>query len=316
MQDAPGISIVLVNWNSKDDLRQCLQSLAAQTERDFEVIVVDNGSTDGSLEMVRDEFGSVRLIAAGENLGFAEGCNRGIEQARGAWVAMLNNDTVAQPNWVAELRRVADGAAADVGVLQARLLFKHDPGRTNSTGVLVFSGGEFVDRDYDAPVRPDDAGGEIFCASAGAALYRRAMLDAVRLETGYFDRTFFMYYEDVDLGWRCRLGGWSAHYLPAATVHHAFHGSAARRGNDFVRRHCFRNRVRVLCKNASWSYVLGCMPRLLSEFAWYLLRVGPSAFRDYAAAWRDGVAQRGAVSRISRVLRRDVERRWVSRRAA
>src|SRR4051794_19685469 len=102
-----GISVVIVNWNSKDDLLECLESLRAQTDQDFEAIVVDNGSADGSCEAVRSGYPEARLVEAGANLGFAEGCNRGIEVARGAWIATLNNDAIADPRWIEILRAAA-----------------------------------------------------------------------------------------------------------------------------------------------------------------------------------------------------------------
>ena len=96
-RDPSGISVVIVNWNSREALGDCLRALEAQTDRAFETVVVDNGSSDGSQEMVRGQFARVVLLEAGENLGFAEGCNRGIERASGAWIATLNNDTIAHP---------------------------------------------------------------------------------------------------------------------------------------------------------------------------------------------------------------------------
>src|SRR5713101_5004470 len=116
-----------------------------------------------------------------------------------------------------------------VGMLQSRIVFKQRPDQTNSTGVLLFRNGTIVDRAYEKSVRADESVEEIFCVSAGAALYRRAMLEDIRLASGFFDRTFFMYFEDVDLGWRGRLAGWSAVYVPSARVLHAFQGSSSRR---------------------------------------------------------------------------------------
>ena len=108
------LSIVIVNWNSRDDLRACLESLAAQTYRDLEILVVDNGSTDGSAAMVSASFPACRLLAQPGNIGFAEGCNRGIEAATGEWVATLNNDCVAEPGWAQAIVEAAAARARDV----------------------------------------------------------------------------------------------------------------------------------------------------------------------------------------------------------
>ena len=125
LQDQPfGISVVVVNWNSKRNLADCLESLSSQTDGAFEVVVVDNGSSDGSVELVRAEHPKVTLVAARENLGFAEGCNRGIEVATQPWIATLNNDAVADPHWIAQLRAAARTGAAHLGMIQSRIVFR------------------------------------------------------------------------------------------------------------------------------------------------------------------------------------------------
>jgi GT2 family glycosyltransferase len=139
------------------------------------------------------------------------------------------------------------------------------------------------------------------------------MLEELRLPTGYFDRSFFMYFEDVDLGWRARLAGWEAAYVPSATVFHAFHGSAKRKGRRFVELHCRRNRVRMALKNGSPSLVARMLPKAVRDVFWAARVDGIHAFRDFAQAARDGVRQRRAVTRRSRAERREVERRWVVR---
>jgi GT2 family glycosyltransferase len=307
-------SVVIVNWNSRDDLRACLKGLTRQTDRDFETIVVDNGSHDDSVAMVRSEFPNAILIEAGENLGFAEGCNVGIARASGDWVVTLNNDAEPALDWLAKLREAIDAGGPELGMVQSKILFRDRPDHTNSTGVFIGPNGYFVDRGFDQPVCADEVIEEIFCASAGAAAYRKSMLNQVCLATGYFDRTFFMYFEDVDLGWRARLSGWSAVYAPASIVYHAFHGSAARRGKRFVTVHCARNRVRLLLKNASVSYIVRALPRLVSDFTASLFYERTAALSEFFRAARDGLRQRKLVARITRCERDAVEKRWVVRR--
>jgi GT2 family glycosyltransferase len=313
--DGAGISVLIVNWNACDDLRGCLRSLYSQTDRDFEVVVVDNGSADASLAMVRSEFPEVKLLEAGENLGFAEGCNRGMEVVSKPWVFALNNDTRLHPDAIASLRRAALSAGPRLGMLQARILFMDQPHLTNSTGVLLRSDGVFIDRDFAAPLRQGDVQQPIFCVSAGAALYRRAMLEAVRLPTGVFDRSFFMYFEDVDLGWRCRLAGWEAEYVPAALVYHRFHGSTTRQRHAFVATHCHANKVRTLLKNASLRYIAKVLPVVLVFDVMPLFRHQKGAALGLLGkALRDGWEQRVLVRQLSCQSRRDIERRWVVRK--
>ena len=307
-----GISVLIVNWNGCDDLRRCLASLAAQSDPDFEVLVVDNGSRDLSCAMLHQEFPAVRLCAAGENLGFAEGCNRGLQAGVRPWVFMLNNDTRLDPGAIAALRAAARAGGPALGMLQARIVLMDRPELTNSTGILVRRDGGFIDRDFAAPLRPDDQPQEIFCVSAGAALYRRAMLEAVRLPTGVFDRDFFMYYEDVDLGWRCRLAGWTAEYVPAALVYHRFQGSASRQKRAFVASHCHANKVRTLLKNASLRYLGSVLPRvLLSDILPLFRHRRLAALGLLKAAVRDGLRQRPLVSQLAHEARHAIERQWV-----
>lgn len=313
MSDPFAISIVIVNWNSKDDLAGCLRALEAQTDRDFTTIVVDNGSHDGSVAMLRADFPWVRLIEAGENLGFAEGANRGIDVCTTPWVATLNNDTVVDPRWIEELRRAAKAGGARLGMLQSRVVFQRDPTRTNSTGVLLYRDGSAEDRDFNRPARDDDPADEVFCPTAGAALYRRAMLEETRLPSGFFDRTFFMYFEDVDLGWRCRLAGWEARYVPSAKVLHAFQASTKRQRKAFLELHCRRNRVRMLLKNGSIAFVARTLPETLSQLADTIIHEGFNVLPSYARAFIDGARQRREVEAITKVDRRAIEKRWVTR---
>jgi GT2 family glycosyltransferase len=307
------ISVLIVNWNSRDDLADCLDSLAAQTDRDFETVVVDNGSSDGSPEMVRERFPWVVLEATGENLGFAEGCNRGIARATGQWIATLNNDAVAHARWLEELRTAAARGGTRLGMLQSRLVFKRHPDRTNSTGVVLEPNGKAYDRDFDAPVRPSDVVEEIFCPTAGAALYRRQMLEQTRLPSGYFDRTFFMFYEDVDLGWRCRLAGWEAWYVPSALVYHAFHGSADRHGDGFVVRQCRTNSLRFMLKNGSLYALVRAAPWALGWLAKSMRTRGLGGARELGRAARDALRERPLVGAMAVRPRREVEARWLGK---
>jgi GT2 family glycosyltransferase len=305
------LSVVVVNWNSRADLEACLESLRAQTHRPIEVVVIDNASTDGSVEMVRSRFPEVRLLAQAENLGFAEACNVGIDATTGPWVAMLNNDATAEPRWAEALVEVATGAAPSCGMLQSLMLFQRAPGNVNSTGIELTRSGGGRDRGEGAP-RPTRLDlEEIFCPTAGAAAYRRAMLEAVRLPVGYFDRDHFCYYEDMDLGWRSRLAGWSALYVPASVVLHRYHGSTARRGRSWLVVTSRTNRLRTLVKNASWRFVVATSPHSVADIARVLWYGRASAAVGLVRAVRAGVAQRDRVSELSTVPRAEVERAWV-----
>lgn len=307
------VSVVIVSWNGREDLRHCLGALRHQSDTAFDIIVVDNGSSDDTLAMLQRDFPEVRVIAVGRNTGFAAGCNRGIEAADADWVATLNPDTRAEADWIAEMKRHAAEAEDDVGMLASHLLFLDQPGIINSRGLSLTRSAQGVDRDYDQPDGGSYRVDSVFCPTAGAAFYRRDMLDGVRGPHGYFDETFFMYGEDLDLGWRCRLAGWAAQYVPTAVVHHRFQASARQRGANFAAQQVRRNRLRWLLKNGSWGLIVRNAGHLLYDGFAGLRLGGVSAIPAFFTALRDGLAQRGHVSRLATVKRRALERDWVGR---
>jgi GT2 family glycosyltransferase len=308
------LSVIVVNWNLRDELAACLDSLRLQTHDDVEVIVVDNGSHDGSAELVRSQYPECKLLSETENLGFAEGCNRGIAVATGEWLAMLNNDAVADPHWAAELVRAAESGPPQLGMLQSLMLFKERPDTINSTGIELSKNGSGRDRQEGLPRRSGHEQEEIFCCCAGAAAYRRAMLEQIKLSSGYFDRTHFMYYEDLDLGWRARLSGWSASYVPDSVVFHRWHGSSERHGRAWLVAISRTNRIRTLLKNASWPFIISIGFKLIGaslELLWFARARGPVTL--YRAV-TTSLASRKAVTALSTEDRRSVETKWLTRR--
>lgn len=307
------LSVVIVNWNSREELRACLSSLKSQTHQDLEIIIVDNGSSDGSAEMVSADFPQCRLIRQTENLGFAEGCNRGIEAATGPWIAMLNNDCVADSNWARALVEAAGHAHPTCGMLQSLLLFLDRPTTINSTGIELTAHGAGRDRDRDRSRTTAEVltAQPIFCPTAGAAAYRRTMLDAIRLSTGYFDRDYFMYLEDLDLGWRARLAGWSAQFVPDSIAFHKWHGSSDRHSRAWLTTTVRINRIRTLLKNASFRF----MAKTITQYSFEVieeLQHGrlQMAGRLARVVWRS-LALRSTVSAMARVDRGELEREWV-----
>jgi hypothetical protein len=216
----PLVSVVIVNFNGKKFLNDCLSSLIRQTFRDFEVIVVDNGSSDSSVDFIRERYPSVILVETGKNLGFAGGTNAGIRIAQGAFIFTLNNDTIADPHLIEEIVKpmLADPR---VGMCGTKMVFPD--GRINSTAICFSRSGAAWDRGRGEPDHGQyDTPEEIFGPCAGAALYRRAMMDDV----GLFDEDFFLFMEDVDLAFRGRLAGWTCRFVPAAQVVHIQGGTS------------------------------------------------------------------------------------------
>jgi GT2 family glycosyltransferase len=218
----PQVSVVIPNWNGRRWLPECLRSLAAQTRAPDEVIVVDNGSGDGSLAYLRAEHPAVRVLAQGRNTGFAYAANRGIEAARGHLVALVNTDVVFPPEWLERMAAALDRQPTAASAA-CKMLSLEDP-------AVVYDAGDVLRRDGACDQRGRfcrddgrfDQPGEVFGACAGAAMYRREAVVGV----GAFDERFFAYLEDVDLALRLRLRGWTCAYEPVVCWH-AGEGSSA-----------------------------------------------------------------------------------------
>jgi hypothetical protein len=252
------VAVIILNWNGRRFLETCLSSVSAQTYRDVEVVLVDNGSSDGSVSFVRERFPHVRLIANEGNRGFAAANNQAMRATDSEFVVTLNNDTEVSPDWLDELVRAAD-TGPRVGACASRMLFAHRPTMINSAGIALdragiawdWRGGELDDPQEREPV-------EVFGACAGAALYRRSMLD----EIGLFDEDFFAYLEDVDLAWRAQWAGWRALSVPTARVLH-YHSGTSVEGSPFKNRLLGRNKVWLIAKNYPWPHVLWHLPLIL-----------------------------------------------------
>lgn len=307
------LSIIIVAWNNRTELKDCLDSLKSQLMQGFEIVVIDNCSNDGTAEMVKKDFPEVLIEMMESNLGFAEGCNRGLEIARGEWLCTLNSDAVAGFDWIEKICAAINQADSDVGMFQSKVLFRKNPNRINSTGIVLLATGSSGDRDFNAPDAVDDNVKEIFVPSASAAVYRKKMLMEARLESGVFDRTFFMYSEDLDLGWRCRLLGWKALFLPEARVLHGYQSSSKKWGNKWADLQCRKNRIRALLKNGSVLFLITAFPKTVYDLLIGLRYSGFTTFSGFFKAVQDGLKQRKEVTRMLQVSRRKVEKKWVTR---
>ena len=215
----PEVSVVIVTWNGRRYLDACLRAVEAQQGVRAEVILVDNGSTDGSAEFVRTRFPRVRVIALADNRGFAGGNNAGAREARADYVAFLNNDTVADSSWLRALRAGID-LTSGTALVTSRIVYMHDPGVVDSAGDGLFRWGGAYKRHHGEPAGLAAVAAEVFGVCGGACLIPKEVFD----ELGGFDDDFFASHEDVDLSYRARLRGYRCRYIPDAVVRH--HGSA------------------------------------------------------------------------------------------
>jgi GT2 family glycosyltransferase len=265
----PLVSVIVVNWNGLSFLDDCLASLERQTWPRREYIVVDNGSTDGSAERIRswaERLPDARAIFLTENTGFCRANNLAVAEARGEWLALLNNDAIAEPDWLQELMLYGDEARR-VGMLASKILFCEPPGVIDKAGHLIYWDGQnrgrgTMEKDSGQYAQPE----EILWPDACAALYHRRLFE----ETGGFDETFFAYGDDADLGMRARLLGWKAWYVPTAVVHHR-HSATAGAYSPLKVMLVERNRLLLAVKNFPMSLLLQNPYWTLRRFAWNAL---------------------------------------------
>jgi len=220
----PEISVIVVNWNGRHFLNDCLSGLRRQTFRDFETILVDNGSDDGSVEHVRQHFPEVRLLALDSNQGFTGGNIAGYELARGNLIVLLNNDTEAHPQWLESIYR-GSISYPDAGSFASKMMYFDNRKQIENCGFQLGKAGTTLE------LGRDEADGSkwmqprtVFGGCGGAVAYRRSMLE----EIGFFDPDFFMIYEDVDLSFRAQLSGYDCVYLPQAIVYHRYRSTLGR----------------------------------------------------------------------------------------
>lgn len=258
-------TVIVLNWNGKDLLDDCLASLQKQTDQDFETLVVDNGSTDGSVDFVRERFPNVKVMALPTNYGFAKGNNIGIRSVTTERIALLNNDTRVEPAWLERLNAALD-AHEEVGLCASKMLNFYRPDSIDTAGDELGVAAAFKrgmgekDTAYATPCY-------VFGACAGAALYRKRLLD----EIGLFDESFVTNYEDADLSFRAQLAGWRCLYVPDAVVYHKVGETKRRAGRRSVESH--RNRLVLWLANAPADLLLRFAPDLLIREARTILHM-------------------------------------------
>jgi GT2 family glycosyltransferase len=293
---SPKVAVVIPNWNGETWLPGCLRGLFAQDFRDFEVVLVDNGSSDNSLSFVRQSYPQVQIVSFRENRGFAVAVNAGIRAGRSEYVALLNTDTFPRPGWLSSLVETMDSSPPEVVGLASKMLNMSNPAIVDDAGDLFSWYGAARKRGHGRPASEFVQVAEIFSPCAGAALYRRSFLE----ELGGFDERFFAYLEDVELGLRGRLRGYRCLYVPTAEVLHQGHGSGTPHGR-YVRL-MTRNRLLLLAKNIplgllfrhAWQLVYGqfyflvAYKKPLHSLAGYVsfLPLIPHVFRERRATMR------------------------------
>ena len=323
------VAIIIVSWNGLTHLPSCLESVVAQRFRNFSTLVVDNGSADGTVAWLQEQYPHVHLLRNTRNIGFCRANNQGIRLVDSDYILLLNQDAVLTPEWLERGVQWLD-AHPDAGAWGGKLLrFSYDQEELksirisdiiDSTGLAGNRSRHFYSRGSGQP----DTGqyhqsGEVFGLDGACILIRRSALESVRFKNEYLDEDFFAYKDDVDLCWRLRRMGWSIWYDGQALAYHhrSIRGQSAisdklvalnhRSRNRFNSYHSYRNHWLMLMKNESWSSVWRDLPWIV----WYeckkfifLLFTTPSSLRGLTDAWR----WRGKMKAKAAVIRHQAKR--------
>lgn len=278
------VSIVIPNYNGKHFLETCLKAVFAQTIENREVIVVDNGSTDGSLEYL-STFPEVRVIALDRNYGFCHAVNEGIRVSDSEYVILLNNDTEVAEDFAEELLK-AIKSDERIFSCSSKMIQFHDRSRMDDAGDYYCALGWAYARGKDGCPSDYEQPKDVFAACAGAAVYRKKVLESL----GYFDEEHFAYLEDIDLGYRARIHGYRNIYAPKAVVYHVGSGFSGSVHNAFKVKLSSRNSVYLAYKNMPLLQFLLNMPLLcLGHLVKWLFFMRKGLEKEYAAGVREGI---------------------------
>lgn len=287
------VTVVIVNWNGGMYIRDCLNSLEMQTVPEYSAIVVDNGSSDGSLELVRESFDKVKIIPLKKNLGFAVGNNIALKKVSTEYVALLNNDAMPHTHWLANLVDALENHP-DAGFAASKMLFYHKPDQIDRAGDAYTTAGTALLRGRGKTSAAYNKKKYVFGACAGAALYRTEMLSDI----GVFDEDFFLLYEDVDLSFRAQLKGYKCIYVPEAVVYHVGSGSI---GEDTPTSVYYSHR------NLEWVYIKNVPDGLVRKTITAHLIYDLAALIFFAAKGRGGIylkAKWDAIKGIRKALKK------------
>lgn len=277
------VTVIIPNYNGMAFMEACMEALAGQTCRDFEVLVVDNGSTDGSVEWLKAR--EIPSVFLAENTGFSGAVNTGIRAAKTPYVILLNNDTEAEPDYVGQLLRAIEGSPRIFSVSPKMIQMYHRD-LMDDAGDMYSIMGWAYQRGVGQETARYDRPCHIFSACAGAAIYRREVFD----EIGYFDEMHFAYLEDIDVGYRAKIAGYYNRYCPEAVVYHVGSGTSGSKYNSFKVKLAARNNVYLNYKN------MPCLQLLLNSLPIALGIAGKYAFfkklgfeKDYVEGLLEGI---------------------------
>lgn len=315
----PETSVLVLNWNGKEHLKECLDSLIKQSYKNFEIVFVDNGSVDESVSFVKKNYPNVKVIENKKNLGFAEGNNVGMRKARGKYIVIMNNDTRSDKNLLKNLVKAAKEEGKEVGIFASKMLFYDRPTVLNSAGLQLFVDGAAIDRGINEDPKQYNKREEVFGSCGGAVLFKKEMLEDIKLNGDYFDSDFFCYYEDLDLAFRARLRGWKAIYVPDAVIYHKF-GATAKKVSNLGLYYGIKNKMFMIVKDYPTMLLLKNLHKILIRqlvsTLYYIIFFNIAAIKARIAMLLmlpKMIKKRGAIQKNKKVKSRDIEKLLVKK---
>lgn len=243
------VSIIIVNWNGKIHLQKCFPSLYKQDYKNFEIILVDNGSIDGSVEWTKKEFSKVVVIQNGKNLGFAEGNNIGYTKAKGDYILFLNNDTLVTSNFLSELLKVLE-SDQKIGGAQSKIFFMDSPKQLDAVGAFLTNTGflfHYGVYERDSPKFSKII--DLYTLKGAAMIFKKTVLEKILINGELFDPKFFAYFEETDLCHRVWLAGFRIVFAPKSIIYHKFGATSSRLKKSFIEFNSYKNRINSYLKN-------------------------------------------------------------------
>jgi len=280
----PSFSAVIINYNCKEFLPKCIDSVINQEYKLYEIIVIDNFSSDGSIEFIKEKYQNLKIYIMDENIGFCKAANIGIRNSKGDYILLLNSDVILDKNFTKELVERINVLKENVGIISGKILRLNNENVIDSTGQFISKFLKPKERGYGEIDKNEFKEGFIFSSCGAVSLYKRKMLEDIKINDEYFDEDFFMFYEDFDLGWRANLYGWKSYFEPAAIAYH-YRGGSNPINKDkflsqkfqfvnkplFIRKRILLNRYLVLLKNCSLGIFLLHLPYfLIYEFLFWI----------------------------------------------
>ncbi len=277
------VTVIIPNYNGCHYMEPCLASLKEQTFKDFQILVVDNGSTDGSIACVRENCPDARVIALDKNYGFSKAVNVGIRHSKTPYVILLNNDTKADPHYIEEMVKAIERSPRIFSV-SSKMIQMYHPDLIDSAGDLYTLTGWGVCRGVGRPVSNYVENDQVFSACAGASIYRRQVFKKI----GLFDENHFAYLEDIDIGYRAKIFGYQNMYCPTALVYHVGSGTSGSKYNSFKVRLSARNNIYLNYKNMPF---LQLAVNFLPLLGGYLLKYAFFVKIGFGKDYKDGILE-------------------------